>query len=121
MKNIFIVDDDAMFTMFMEDHLKSDGYSKISSFTTGEACLEHLDENPDVILLDYNLDANVPGAKNGKQILEEIRGINKAVSVIMISAQEIYRDQDSDGDDALHYIVKGNQAFKEISGIIEGV
>ena len=107
--------------MFMEDHLKSDGYSNISSFTTGEACLEHLEENPDVILLDYNLDANVPGAKNGKQILEDIRSINIGVSVIMISAQEIYADQDSEGDDALHYIVKGNQVFKEISSIIEQV
>lgn len=120
-RKIFIIDDDAMYTMFMEDHLKSKGHIEISAFSTGEAGLQKLDEGPEVILLDYNLDADVPGAMNGKEVLKEIRKSNTKVHIIMISAQEAYADQDSGKDKALHYIVKGNQSFAQIDSIIESI
>ncbi len=120
-RKIFIIDDDAMYAMFMEDHLKSKGHEEISTFSTGEAGLEKLNEGPEVILLDYNLDADVPGAMNGKEVLEEIRKSNTKVHIIMISAQEAYGEQDSGEDKALHYIVKGNQSFTQIDSIIESL
>ena len=115
---IFIVDDDAMYTMFMEDHLKSRGHSDISSYSTGEACLENLDKNPEIILLDYNLNTNIPGARNGQAVLEEIRKQNKEVVVIMISAQESYKDRDKGQDEFLYFIVKGKESFNEIDRTI---
>ena len=50
----------------MEDHLKSKGHTDIKSFATGESCLESMNDEVEAILLDYNLDANVPGSMNGR-------------------------------------------------------
>lgn len=120
-QKIFIVDDDAMYTMFTEDHLSSKGYSNISTFSTGEACLESLPLDPKVILLDYNLDADVPGAKNGVEVLEEIRKRDKNLPVIMISAQEAYRGKDTGGDKSLFYVVKGKTSFEDIEAILNNL
>ena len=51
-KKIFIVDDDAMLTEALSDFLTRKVPHQVSVFPTGEACLPHLSENPDIIILD---------------------------------------------------------------------
>lgn len=119
-KNIFVVDDDKMFATMLADHLEEQGRYTITTFGTGEECLEHLGENPDVIILDYYLDSKVPGAKNGLEILQAIHKNAPDQKVIMLSAQEHYGIAlQTIASGAVQYVIKDLQAFKEIDSILE--
>jgi DNA-binding NtrC family response regulator len=87
---VFIVDDDSKFTTMCEHYMdKNSVYNlDIHTFTTGEDCLAHLDMGPDVVVLDYYFDAADEGAKNGMEILDQIRKRSPKTEVVMISAQD---------------------------------
>lgn len=70
-KKIFLVDDDSSQTDLMKLHLESKYKLDISVFSTGEDCLDHLDENADYIVLDYNLDRVKKDAMNGIEVLKK--------------------------------------------------
>lgn len=118
---VFVVDDDQMFTTFLSDHLKSQKY-EVLGFATGEECLENLHENPEIILLDYYLNSEVEGAKNGLEILEEIKKSNTHIKVVMLSSQEKYGvAAQTIARGASHYVIKGKEAIDEIDRILEGI
>ena len=55
-----IVDDEPLLTEMLSDYLKeqANGDSlEIETFPTGEACLEKLNEAPDLVILDYYLNS----------------------------------------------------------------
>ena len=87
--NVFIVDDDKLFTDLLVVELEEDLIDKqvkIHLFETGEACLEKLEElKPKVIILDYHLDSVNPFAKNGLVILEKIKEVCSGTRIIMLT------------------------------------
>jgi len=118
-KKIFIVDDDPMIRMLVEDHLSKNPLYEIQSFPTGEECLKNLNEMPDVIILDFELNSVVSDAKNGLQILQEIKKIDKDISVIMLSSQKQYgKATQTIIKGALQYVVKGDDAYAQIEKIL---
>lgn len=118
-KNIFIVDDDALFTEMLANYLAKNPLYIIRTFSTGEACLPELQQHPDIIILDYSLNSEFKDAANGLQILEAIRKLNKHVHVIMLSSQERYGIAlQTIAKGAEQYVVKGTSAFKEVEDII---
>ena len=60
--NIFVVDDDKLFSLTLENVISKAFIEYdlvISKFETGEDALLKLEErNPDIVILDYNLNAN---------------------------------------------------------------
>lgn len=79
-KQIFIVEDDEIFSMMLDYILSKDSVYQFVSFRSGEECLENLYMNPDVIILDYGL----PGI-NGYSTLVEIKRRNPNTHVIILS------------------------------------
>lgn len=121
-KNIFVVDDDKMFATMLADHLEEQGHYAVSTFATGEECLERLGEKPDAIILDYYLDSNVPGAKNGLEILQTIHKMAPDQKVIMLSSQEHYGVAlRTIASGAVSYVIKDLQSFKEIDGLLSEI
>lgn len=121
-KKIFIVDDDEMLIMMLEDHLSKNSQYTIQSFSTGEACLAQLDQKPDVIILDFNLDSVEPDAKNGIKILEQIKKEHQSVKVIMYSSQSQYgKALESVGEGAMEYIIKDKDSFLKIEKILKDI
>jgi two-component system, OmpR family, response regulator len=119
-KKIFVVDDDKMFCTMLADHLEDQGGFAVSTFGTGEACLERLDEKPDAIILDYYLDANVPGAQNGLEILKQIHKAEPDLKVIMLSSQEHYGVAlQTIANGAVQYVIKDLKSFEEIDRLLE--
>jgi two-component system OmpR family response regulator len=118
---IFIVDDEPLLTEMLSDYLKDQHQSvDIQSFPTGEACLRSLDEQPDLVVLDYYLNSKEKDAANGIDILKEIKSKNKALPVIMLSSQKSYGTAaQTIGYGAMHYVIKGKDAFEEISNLIK--
>ena len=80
---IFIVEDDPAYSKVLEHHLKIKGYSNLKIFNRGEDCIEHLDEQPNAILLDFSLEG-----LNGLDTLREIRRIKSKVPVAILTALE---------------------------------
>ncbi len=121
-RKIFIVDDDEMTSVMLKDHLNINPLNKVKVFSTGEECIRHLDQNPNVIILDYNLNAIDSNAADGLEILKQIKKIDRDICVIMLSSQEHYgKALQTIAKGAMEYVVKEKDAFIKIDKIIESI
>lgn len=122
-KKIFVVDDDQMFSSLLSDYLGGKGEFVVSTFSTGEECLKHLDQGPDAVILDYYLDSNVPDAMNGLDILKLIHKAMPHLQVIMLSSQERYGVAlQTIASGAVSYVIKDKDgAFEEIVGLLRAL
>ena len=118
-KTIFIVDDDTMLTEAIKDRLMRNISNNVSEFHTGEECLKHLYEKPDVIVLDYYLNTVNKDAANGIEILKAIKKFDPAIHVILLSRQEHYGIAvQTIQKGAEHYVIKDENAFEKIASLI---
>jgi len=119
-KNIFVVDDNEMFSSMLKDHLSQNPAYNVTAFGTGEECIKNLYHNPDVIILDFYLNDVYKDAANGLEILTEIKKQHSPAHVIMLSSQERYviaAQTISKG--AEQYVIKDDNAFENIDKILE--
>jgi len=117
-KKIFIVDDDEMLSMALEDYLTRKTLHEVRLFTTGEECIRHLREQPDIIILDYNLNSIEKEAANGMKILEMIKKLNRDISIIVFSSQDAYSVAlQVINRGAAQYVIKDEKAFEKITAI----
>src|SRR4051812_45065940 len=85
---LFLVDDDAVFLKSLEIEFLQHADFEIETYPTGELCMKNLLHNPDVIILDYQLDGIVKGAMNGIQTLDKIKALHPDIPVVMLSSQD---------------------------------
>lgn len=85
---LFLVDDDAVFLKLLEIDLREQADFDIETYVTGELCIEHLSNNPDVIILDYHLNGIDKNTMNGIETLDKIKAINPHIPVVMLSSQD---------------------------------
>ena len=117
-KKVFVVDDDEMMALALEDYLTRNTLHEIHLFTTGEECIRNLRLQPDVIVLDYNLNSVQKEAANGMKILEAIKKLNKQIPVILFSSQDAYSVAlQSINKGATQYVIKDENAFEKIAAI----
>ena len=118
-KKIFVVDDEEMFAMMVSDHLQKNPDYDISVFHTGEEAIAELHQEPDVVILDYQLNTVVPDAQDGVHILQAIKKIDKDTTVIMLSSQDNYNKAlQTIIKGVLEYVVKDDNAFVRIDKIL---
>jgi two-component system OmpR family response regulator len=118
-KKIFIVDDDEMLTEALSDFLTRKVAHKISIFHTGEECMQHISENPDVVILDFYLNTVKKDAANGLEVLETFRKHLPDTRFIMLSSQESYGiAARTIQKGAEHYVIKDDDAFQKIADLI---
>jgi len=118
-KKIFIVDDDAMLREALSDYLTRTVPHQITCFNTGEDCLKHIGENPDIIILDYYLNTVKKDAANGMEILQAIKKTSRNIHVIMLSSQERYViAMQTIQKGAEQYVIKDDFAFENIAKIV---
>ena len=65
---IFLVDDEIFYLNILEQHIRNLGYEDISTFDNGYACLDNIQEIPDVVFLDYSM-----GELSGYDVLKKIK------------------------------------------------
>ena len=119
---IFLVDDDVLFLKSLEIEFLQHADFQIETFTTGELCIDNLDHNPAVIILDYHLDGIDKNAMNGLDTLDKIQAYNPAIAVIMLSAQ----DKIDVAINCMHhlafdYVIKSETAFVRLQKIINTI
>jgi AraC-like DNA-binding protein/ActR/RegA family two-component response regulator len=110
--SIFIVDDDVIFLKFLElQFIEVDGFV-VKTFSTGELCMEHLIDSPDIIILDYHLNSTVKKAMTGLETLIKIKALNTSFPVIMLSAQDnVEIAIECLHNKAVDYVVKNETSF----------
>jgi len=64
---LFLVDDDAMYLKLLEIEFIQSADFQVESYATGEVCIKNLSQEPDIIILDYNLNSVDKSAMNGLQ------------------------------------------------------
>jgi two-component system, OmpR family, response regulator len=116
---LFLVDDDAVFLKLSEIELLNNADFSIETYATGELCVKNLTRNPDVIVLDYQLDGINPEAMNGIQTLDKIKKYNSDIPVIMLSSQDdIAVAVNCMHHRAYDYVVKSETAFVRLQKIL---
>lgn len=119
---IFVVDDDKLHSTMLADYLREQDLGEIKIFNTGEECLKHIPEHPDVVVLDYLLNSTFKEAENGMQILEKIKERDYAVTVIMLAGHVSYGTAAlSIAKGALNFVEKGKDSFEEVAEIIKAI
>jgi DNA-binding NarL/FixJ family response regulator len=114
--NLFIVDDNKLMVADLKYYLQNRfGVSvRISTFSDGESCLEKIDKDTHIVILDYFLDG-----KNGLEILKLIKEVNPKTEVIMLSSNEdIVLAIESFRNGATDYVVKGQGSWKKITKLV---
>lgn len=108
--NVFLVDDNPVHNEMLKDQLTEDMDIDISVYEKGTDCLDNMDKNPDVVILDYFLDKDVD--TTGLDILRSIKETHPETQVVMLSGQdklEVAIEMMKEG--AYDYVVKGETDF----------
>jgi two-component system OmpR family response regulator len=119
---LFLVDDDALFLRSLQMEFLEHADFTIETYSTGELCMQNLSHNPDVIILDYQLDGVEKNAMNGMDTLDKIKDYNPDIPVVMLSSQ----DKIDVAINCMHhrafdYVVKSETAFIRLQKIITTV
>jgi DNA-binding NtrC family response regulator len=113
--SIFLVDDDPFFVALCEEYLRNCGYSKITRFGSGAEFLKCLEQQADLIFLDYNM-----GSLNGIETLKKIKRFNPNSLVVFISGQEeIAVAVNALKYGAFDYLVKGEVNEEKLRIVME--
>ena len=116
-KKIFVVDDDVFTSAIFKQHLQNLGYDDVTCFSSGTLCLNHLQERPDIILLDHEM-----GDLTGFDVLIKIKRFDPNIYVVMVSGQEdMMTAIDSLKYGAFDYIIKGDDTTYKITKVMERI
>jgi two-component system, OmpR family, response regulator len=117
---VFIIDDDPIQTEMIKDYLKDRYVFELKVYAEGEQALIDVEKlKPEMVVLDYHLNSNKPGAKNGVEVLKEIKKLCPTTKVIMFTGEDnINIALESMRNGAYDYIIKGETAFHKIENTV---
>lgn len=120
-KLIFIVDDDPFINQLVIKRFNSEEYL-VEPFEYGEECIDALERNPELIILDYYFFKSGVKVLNGMEIFDKIREKKPDVPIVMLSGQdrgdivlEMARKGISD------YIIKDNSLISNLEKAISEI
>lgn len=114
---IFVVDDVRFYLNVFGQYILNLGYVDVTTFESGNDCLTAMDQKPDVIFLDYQMDG-----LSGYDVLKKIKRIDPNIYVVMISAQEeIGPAIESLKHGAFDYLEKGEHAEVKIKEVLNRI
>ena len=119
---IFLVDDEPIQNEMLKDYLNERFTYDIKTFDNGEEMLQHMNLHPEIVILDFHLSGHKENAKNGVEILKEIKNHHPETQVLMLSGQDkIDVAVDSIKYGAYDYVVKGETAFSRTENILNNI
>lgn len=114
---IFIVEDDVWYGEVIEYHLSLNPDVRVKKFTNGKDFLKSLDEEPNLVTLDYSLPD-----MSGQEVLKRIKEYNPEIPVVIISGQEdIGTAIKLLKDGAYDYIIKDDETKDRIWNVIKNI
>jgi len=86
-KLIYIVDDDPFINMLVVKRFSSEEFT-LEAFESGEDCLNAINKNPDLVILDYLFTGEDRKYMDGMQVFDKIKEIKPDTPVIILSGQD---------------------------------
>ncbi|MCF8223548.1 MAG: response regulator [Bacteroidales bacterium] len=120
-KLVFIVDDDPFINQLIIKRFNSEDYL-VEPFEYGEECIEALDRDPDLIILDYYFFKSGEKVLNGMEVFDRIREQKPDVPVIMLSGQDrgdVVLELARKGID--DYVIKDNSLISNLERAISEI
>lgn len=112
---IFIMDDDEFFSNIIKNFLLNNEIPDVHVFNKEKLLLDHLEENPDLIIIDHFLENTT-----GLEMMEIIKLKKPKTQFIYLSSQEYYHIAiKAMKQGALDYIEKNQRSFEKLKGIIK--
>ncbi len=121
---IFLVEDNKVYLKALKNYLTENLEMdvKIHTFSNGEDCLESLNLNPGIIILDYYLNSKAEDSAGCIEILKNIKLMHPEIAVIIISAQDnIKVATDTMKYGAFDYVSKNENAFLRIQNAVNNI
>jgi len=119
---IFLVDDEPIQNEMLKDYLSERFAYDLKVFDNGEDALQHMSLHPEIVVLDFHLSGHNKNARNGVDILKEIKDKYPDTQVIMLSGQDkIEVAVDSIKYGAYDYVVKGETAFSRMENVFNNI
>lgn len=119
---VFLIDDEPIQNEMLKDYLSERFDYQFRLFENGEDALKTMGEKPEIVIIDYHLSAQQPNAKNGVEVLQEIKEKYPDTHAIMVSGQDkIQVAVDSMKYGAYDYIVKGETAFTRMENTLNRI
>jgi len=121
---IFIVEDNTAYARTLETYIKSSfpTIKEVKLFPVGETCLMELHRKPDLVIIDYFLDAKYGDAATGLDIIKEIRTKDPELNILVLSSQnEIGVVVEAIKTYKCSYVKKDELAFERVEEIIKDI
>ena len=119
---IFLVDDEQIQNEMLKDYISDRFKYKIKTYESGETAIADLNLDPEIIVLDFHLNAHLPDAQNGVEVLKKIKEVHPTSQVIMLSGQDkLEVAVDSMKYGAYDYVIKGETAFSRMANILNNI
>lgn len=107
---IFVVEDNQMYNKLVVSYLKTNKFTNVESYLTGEEVLKNMYKNPDIVIQDYLLDG-----MTGIEVLIKAKKICPNVEFIFLSGNDsIDIAINSMKYGAYNYIVKDQMALHKL-------
>ncbi len=107
---IFVVEDNQMYNKLVVSYLKTNKFTNVESYLTGEEALNNMTKNPNIIIQDYLLEG-----MTGIEVLIKAKKTNPDVEFIFLSGQDsIDIAINSMKYGAYDYIVKDQMALQKM-------
>ncbi len=121
--NVFLVEDNLLYRRALKEHLEGNiNNINILTFNNGEEMMKNINQNPDVVVLDYMLRTSESNAGNGMSILKKVVGKKPYIPVIMLSEQKnksVITQLVDEG--AYDYVAKFENSFEKITDHIRQI
>lgn len=121
---VFLVDDDAKHLLLLKEHLNKHLHYNldITTFDNGADALKALDQNPDLIILDYYFDGEGDDAMDGVSVLRKIRNERPDIAVVMMSHQDSIEVAVTCFDyGAKDYVIKNETAYARAQLVVRNI
>jgi two-component system, OmpR family, response regulator len=120
MRYMFIIDDDAVQREMIKDYMTDRYLFNIKIFDNGEEAMKDIEtDKPEIVILDYYLNAHNTQAKNGIEVLKQIKEKSATTEVVMFTGEDkLETALASMRNGAFDYVVKGESAFNKIEKVI---
>lgn len=107
---IFVVEDNQMYNKLVVSYLKTNKFTNVESYLSGEEALKNIHKNPDIVIQDYLLDGIT-----GIEVLIKAKKTNPGIEFIFLSGQDsIDVAINSMKYGAYDYIVKDQMALQKL-------
>ncbi len=107
---IFVVEDNQIYNKLVVSYLKTNKFTRVESYLSGEDALNNMNKNPDIIIQDYLLEG-----MTGIEVLIKVKKTNPNVEFIFLSGQDsIDIAINSMKHGAYDYIVKDQMALQKM-------